>query len=185
MKENEIITREVPSGVLAHCREWAKNSSIGGSSNVRKGQERQDSLSEDQMTGHVGAAMFCWLMYGNIYAYKVARWYADRYPTEGDGGSDLPGTNIDVKSTLIRNLDKPLLTYRLCVRPRERHPDTVYVQTLVLPPDPDNSIWTVMFVGWAHESELPEQVEASGDFKGAYVLPVSRLNPVMPIIWSL
>ncbi len=121
-------------------------------------------------------------MHGNVQSYLFTRWMLTNNPHAGDGGSDIPGANVDFKSSLMRNNPDPL-DYRLAVRPGERHAGTVYILILI-ELDEVNQSGTAHLVGWLAEKDLPAKPEASGTFKGAFVVSARELKPLMPLQWK-
>jgi hypothetical protein len=177
MTLSDIIQVPITSSELAFLKRHAKRAELGGRSNIR-GADRQATLGRDQLIGMVGAFAGTKL-FGDVRLFRLQRFFADLYPAIGDGGSDIPGANVDFKSSAILNKNKDLLSYRLAVRPKERHPDMNYVLCLCeLEPVP-----VVYLVGWASESMLPTETEADGPFAGAYTLPASQLHPLMRLTW--
>jgi hypothetical protein len=157
----------------------AQRAELGGRSHIRGAADRQDKLRQDQIVGMIGAFAGTKTLFGDVRLFRLQRYFANLYPTIGDGGSDVPGANIDFKASLIANKQKPLLDYKLAVRPRERHARTVYVLILIeLEPAPAASL-----IGWASDEMLPAKPETDGPFAGAYVIPARALHPVMPLRW--
>lgn len=163
--------------------EYAQRAQIGGRSSVRD-EDRAAKLAEDQLVGQAGTLAFCKYLYGNAlghYLYRSSRWAADRAPTVGDGGTDLPGGNVDVKASLIRSPDLPRLKHHLPVRPEELHPGTVYVLALV-----EEGALRVYLMGWLTDAHFgPDDKQTAGTFKGAYTRLADELNPLPPLTWGL
>lgn len=154
--------------------QFARNATLGGASQVRGSTERQSHLSTDQQVGQLGELALSLYLAGTPLFYQLTRTIRDLTPHQGDEGADLAATNVDVKTSLMRASPDPL-RYRLLVRPKERHPETVYVLGLV-PPSLDEC-W---LVGWAGEADLPSAPATTGPFHGAYVLPATQLYPLPP-----
>ncbi len=152
----------------------AGNAEIGGKSWVRSGGERATKLSEDQLVGLLGHMAASVKIFGTAAPFLEARREADLDPFTGDGGSDLPG-NIDVKSSLIRNVKRPLRQYFLPVRPREFHDDHVYVLCLV---QMGRESARVFIMGWAHSTDFPPSPcdEEGHPLRGAYVIRAGNLR---------
>lgn len=156
------------------CRKCAKAAEIGGRSQIHQDRgRRKEFLGEDQLIGQLGEAALSLYTYGNLDAYIEHRAQMDADPTSGDGGFDLPGIPIDVKTSLMRSTKIGALDYKLCVRERERHKGIVYVLALV-PMD----LSTVRFIGWLPEEDLPCEPEPYGTFAGAFVVRARRLKPI-------
>jgi hypothetical protein len=180
--EDNIITWRIHPNDMSLIVRMAKAACIGGQSQIRNGQERQDALTEDQIVGQIGQYVGSMWLFGTANEYKRARWIANQNPTSGDGGSDLLGANIDFKASRVRHRGKDLLSYRLPVRPKERHVGWVYVLILVTHMARGEPVIAKM-IGWAMESMLPQQPEMEGVFRGAYTIPARELHPIPPIHW--
>lgn len=166
------LTKDHAARALVH----AGQAEIGGKSNVRKAKARADELANDQFVGQLGQVGLHMYLYGNLVHYEAGRWMQNQFPNVGDGGFDIPGALVDVKTSLVRT-DLPLLEHRLPVRPKERHDNAVYILALLQSP-------YVNLIGWASDAELPDQPEFNGPFQGAYVLKAHELNPLMPIQYA-
>lgn len=159
---------------------FADQAAIGGTSHVRH-DDRQDKLRDDQLVGQLGEAALSRYLCGSTVRYTLTRTRRNLQPHLGDAGGDLVGSNIDVKTSVMRYSPEPL-QYRLLVRPAELHPDTVYVLALVYPDW--RTTGEVTLVGWATREDLPDLPEADGPFRGAYVLPAPHLHPLLPLRWT-
>jgi nitrate reductase NapE component len=127
-------------------------------------------LIEDQLVGQLGELALHRYM-GAEEMYFQRRAEIDKNPLVGDGGSDFGC--IDVKTSLMRR-SKPHELYRLAVRPRERHDESIYILALVETLTPPIK---VVFVGWAYGFDI-KHISTEGTFKGAYVMPASELIPM-------
>ena len=103
--------------------------------------------------------------------YDSIRDKQNEQPNVGDGGVDIPPFRLDVKGSMARSLSKDVLTYNLLVRPKEKHENWMYVLALTVPPK-------VALIGWAFDSDLPDRVESSGIFEGAYRKIARELKPM-------
>lgn len=153
---------------------------LGGVSHVRGG-DRAATVGHDNLVGQLCQYALAVYMTGGEAAYVEARAAANADPWRGDGGMDIPCCNIDVKGSWMRASPDPL-RYTLAVRPRERHPDWVYVLALAAP-HRDGHL--VSLVGWATTKMLPAVPAARGVFAGAYVLPAAALRPMRLIAGRL
>jgi hypothetical protein len=171
---------------IHYCKEYAERAELGGRSEVRK-ENRAGSITIDQLVGQLGQYALSVYLTGETRHYYAQRMVADANPTVGDGGQDILGTNLDVKTTLMRQNKNPL-TYHLAVRPQERHEGHVYILGLVEPNDEKQLLYNkpllVHLAGWAEDSELPEKVAENGALAGAYILPVNKLHELIPIRWD-
>ena len=171
MKINTAEMNLVKQMSMAACR--------GGVSRVRTGESRMGALFEDQLVGQVGTYAGHKFWFGHSYNYLVSRQMANIYPGSGDGGSDVVGANIDFKTSKIRS-NRPLLDYRLVVRPHERTSGKIYVQLLA---EITGATATVHILGWASDDMLTTLAQ-DGVFAGAYVLPAQELQALPPLRWS-
>lgn len=171
MYQTVIIDKEK----LELCSKFAQNCSIGGKSHIRDGEDRKENLSFDNLIGQIGTLAGCIFLLGEergISEYAKSREKADKTPFIGDGGRDLVGRDIDIKCSYMRGSQNPG-TYNFLIRPRERHPNWVYLQTLA---QKNNEEFIVHIVGWVSDNDLPESPESSGIFSGAYKIPVVKLK---------
>jgi hypothetical protein len=144
---------------------FAKNAQLGGKSNIRT-FDRIEKLKEDQLTAQLGEAALSKLITGSIGLYIQTRQMRDKTPWKGDGGTDLIGYKIDVKTSRARRgLDFP---YHLWVREREYNPETIYYLAIV-PADKNDVVY---FLGWAQGKYFGEK---KGD---RYELSCKQLNPM-------
>lgn len=160
------------------CNYYARKACIGGRSNIREGRSRMDNLHVDQFSGQLGnlaGSVFILGAEQGMSKYIEAREKANENPYKGDGGVDIPGLPVDVKCSKIRNQLKKLATYNMFIMPREVHNDWIYLQTLANREEGEEDI-VVHIMGWAKTEDLPAEVETSGIFKGAFVIPVSKLR---------
>lgn len=111
------------------CRKYLPPTLIGGVSQIRNGNERTENLVLDNFIGHLGAAATDCYLTGNINRFVAAREKANLNPYQGDGGVDLIGTNIDVKTSAMRaGWDH---VYNLWIRNKEFHSEHCYVFVLI------------------------------------------------------
>jgi hypothetical protein len=129
--------------------------------------------------GHYAASVY---LFGSSREFERAREEANASPYDGDGGIDLPG-GIDVKSSALRNFQRPLGAYRLPVRPKEMHRENCYVSALVVL---SARCADVRLMGWAFGEDFPQKpLEKDGHpLQGAYVLENRRLRPMYEL-WAL
>lgn len=159
----------------------ALKASLGGISRVRAGADRSAFLNQDQVVGQLGTIALHKYLYGTTERYIFSRHAQNRVPDQGDGGEDLPGANVDVKTSVMRYGQDPL-KYNLCVRPRERHAGWVYVLALVPKDYECNRV--VHLLGWQADEDLPSEPAAAGPLAGAFVVPASDLHPLPPIQYN-
>lgn len=171
----QIIVVPFTDAQVRAVEENAKAASLGGMSNIRESDDRKRALWEDQLAGQLGEAAGSIYTYGSIEPYQRVRDIRNANPHAGDDGCDIEGKPIDVKTSNMRGPADPL-SYRLCVRPRERKPNWWYMLALV-PPGFDDLRY-VLLMGFVSTGELPTEPEKEGVLKGAYVLRASQLRPL-------
>jgi hypothetical protein len=165
------------------CFKFAKNCSIGGKSQIRGSDDRKKNLLFDNFIGQLGTLAGCIFLLGEakgMEEYTKAREQADKNPFVGDGGKDLLDYNLDIKCSYMRNSQNPE-TYNFLIRPRERHKDWVYLQTLAQ--KNSNKEFIVHIAGWLSDNDLPEFPESSGIFAGAYRMSVTKMKK-FPILFK-
>lgn len=174
---DDVVRVKVPLEHLERIYEHAQNATIGGRSNVRETRNANSpSQVDDQFIGQLGQyAGVTWIT-GSPDPYFESRVKQDEDPWKGDGGSDVPGFQIDIKTSVMRVAGREPVDYMLPVRPKERHANNVYVLALV-PQEfdgVDNN--EVLLVGWASDDMLPNRLRDRGVFRGAYVLEGRYMN---------
>lgn len=183
--DTRLVT--IKGEVLELCRHHGKLAEIGGTSRLRNAEDRAEYLSEDQLVGQLGHCAATYLLTGSLDHYTEAREKANANPTAGDKGQDWNGSNLDIKTSLVRpTSNKSSLDYTLLVRPSEKHPDWVYLQTLVLELKDESA--SILVLGWASTRMLPKDTVSDepwgGDGDPVYALKVRKLNPIMPMFWK-
>ena len=158
----------------------ANGAELGGRSEVRPDKDdRLDKLEQDQIAGQLGEGALHKYWHGHFLEYARFRWFKNKVKTSGDKGVDIVPFNVDVKTSMISNGQRALGDYHLAVRDRERHDNWIYIAGLAKRLETGEAI--VYLMGWATDSELPEQVDEAGPLKGAHTLPCSALHPMMPL----
>jgi hypothetical protein len=164
------------------CFNFAKNCSIGGKSQVRESDDRKKNLLFDNFIGQLGTLAGCIFLLGEdqgLLEYINARNKADKNPFVGDGGKDLLNYNLDIKCSYMRKSKTPE-TYNFLIRPRERHKNWIYLQTLAQ--KISSQEFNMHVVGWLSDNDLPEFPESLGIFAGAYRIPVTKMKK-FPIVF--
>lgn len=183
LSERDVITHVVDPKYISLIIDNSKKAEIGGQSQIRNSVQRQQQLSEDQLVGQISTFCGSMILTGSPNGYIQAREKANANPTQGDNGIDICGlSNVDIKGSLMRYSSNPL-SYRLLVRPRERHKNWIYVLGLV----PKERPYKCHLVGWAKDSDLPTQTY-TGEIKslhGAYVIDAIRLRKINDLIRDL
>lgn len=156
-------------------RRMATAAEIGGRSEVRPSGARIGNLGVDQLIGQIGECGLHLWVYEDIEPYVNRRERMNLTPHVGDGGEDLDGLTWDIKTSMMRAGNDPT-TYRLLVRPKERHPGFIYILGLVAGDDTDEP--TLVMPGWCHEHEIPGHVQFGGPFDGAHVVRSTLLRPM-------
>lgn len=144
---------------------------LGFPSRFRGREDRREAQRLDARLGQLGEASLSLYLTGRIDAYKQHREECNANPLKGDGGRDLPGRDVDVKTSLMRGSPDPL-AYTLVVRPSELHLGFAYVLALVEHP----SAWSTMLVGWAWAQELELEEDEDSPFCGAFVRASKELR---------
>ena len=93
-----ILTKEERDRVRRH----AQLAQVGGVSRVREGADRQASLGTDQFVGMLGEAAYTLFRFGSIERWCEQRERQNKNPRLGDGGKDVAGEAVDVKTSLMR-----------------------------------------------------------------------------------
>lgn len=170
------IGAETMSVLLRH----AKLKCLGGNSHIR-GDDRQGKLLEDQVVGLIGTYMVNMMMFGNpdLY-YKHMEETGDSW--DGDGGTDLPGARVDVKTSMMRSRSKNTpMEYNLLVRPSEYHDNTTYILALVSELSEEYAKGYI--VGWMDSRDIKPS-DGTYLFGNAYVVPAYDLNPLPNFRWA-
>lgn len=166
------------------CRYYARNACIGGKSQFRT-DDRMENLFEDQLIGQLGnCALSKWIS-GSVELYVEARERCDANPHQGDDGSDIPFSNIDIKTSMMRK-DQDHTRYNLLVAPAELHEENwIYILGLVPKFDVETGVVDeVWLIGWKTGQEMKRRGKRnSGIFEGYYVCPSTNLHLLPPFIW--
>jgi len=179
LRPEHLVHIPMTQDLLRLAQRQAKLACIGGRSNIREDDDRQDNLIIDQTVGQIGQIALALWKDGHVGEYLSQRAAANAYPTQGDGGGDLLGSNIDVKASRLKP-DAAPMRYRLAVRPAELHEGWMYVLCLVEP-----MLTSATLVGWATAEELSDEgADEYGVFAGAYTLQATELHRMPPIDWT-
>lgn len=157
---------------LAIIRKYVPGACLGGRSHIRMQTDRKKKLEDDQFVGLAGVAAFCKWMYGNLDLFEETRKEADKHRWNGDGGSDLLGLAIDIKTSRMRA--GPDYPYHLYIREAEYHPKTCYILAL-MPPDKDN--WCNL-CGFCDGLFLPDPTPSADGWGPRRSLRIDELNPM-------
>jgi len=181
-----MITIFIDTQELRYTKSMAKAAEIGGNSNIRERGDRMAKIGIDQWIGQIGQYALSLYMFGSPDKYYQQRMISNMHPTVGDNGQDILGSNIDVKTSLMRYGLDPY-KYRLAVRPKERHDGHIYILALV-EPNVDKALSLIVplkvyLVGYAVDNELSTEPDSDGPFSGAFTVMSDMLHPMMPIQW--
>ncbi len=193
--ESQIIEISLPPAWITLAKRQAKAFTDANlPSHIRHVESRGETENEDAMTGHlchIAVAKYLW-SYDGITAYQHSCSKANMLPTVreatgnkciSDNGEDFIDLGLDVKGSLIRT-GLPPIKHNSPVRPREWHEDTVIVQCLLSEKKSPKGARTVYICGWETSEAYKAKGQAKeGTFKGAYVIPIKDLNPMMPMKW--
>lgn len=142
---------------------------LNGKSQIRT-DDREKYGMTDQLVGQMGEYALAKFL-GDTDGYFARRDLINKTPWKGDGGSDITGHAVDVKTSLMRRQQDPT-RYNLLVRPKERHKDNIYVLALV----PSLEARKVLLVGWLPDYRLNVKLRTEGVLKGTYALNATCLN---------
>lgn len=173
------IRMTVEGSDFALAKSYAKAFELGGRS-FRDPMSRAENLEIDQLVGALGEMAVALYLTGNSHVWKLTKWARFQCFSQNDGGEDILGLNLDVKTSLVRST-LPLGDHRLGVRQEEIRDDTVYMLCLVTELTDDSA--TIEIMGWAAREDLPDIPVNSGPWDGAHCLPAGRLRPLPPIRW--
>jgi hypothetical protein len=137
-----------------------------------------DGNLEKQLIGQLGQLIGCKWKDGTILSYLQHRWVTNQNPKSPDVGSDVIGSNIDFKASLMRRSQDPE-TYNLGIKTKEKKPGMVYIQVLI------GKEWDKAYLtGWATTEMFPCEPLTEGAWAGTYKIPVNQLNPLPPFKWN-
>ncbi len=153
---------------------------LGGKS-FRDKESRMENLSLDQLVGALGEMAFSIYLTGSTQAWELTRRARNACIGVGDDGEDLLGLNLDVKTSLVRSITRPMWEYNLAIRPAELRDGTVYVLALI--PELSDERAVVNLMGYAEREDLPLSPNNSGTFTGAYCLPANGLVRLPSFRW--
>lgn len=164
----------------------AEAASLGGVSRLVKDKnEREEKLYRHQFTGLLGNWCLSLWWSGNVEAYHMMRRHQNLFPTKGDGGFDLPGCAIDIKTSMMTASSDPM-RYHLWIRPEERHAGNTYGLGLVCAKDMAElraaGEARVLLVGWITDDDLPDAPNDT-DEEGhpRYAVKAYNLIPFTPL----
>lgn len=141
-----MIKIEFAQDEIKIIEEYARDAQLGGKSNIRT-SDRHSMLSCDQLTGQLGEAALSKYISGNIELYKKTRQERNKNKWIGDGGADLIGYNIDIKTSVARRGIN--FFYHLWIREREYNQSTLYILAIV----PENEK-CVYLLGWCYGRDI-------------------------------
>ena len=164
--------------VWHHSREC----SLGGSSNVRGGEARQQSLSEDQTFGQFCELAGWMTFYGRedgLFLYNASREIRNADPWASDGGNDIEiegvETPIDMKGSRMRYGPDPL-DYNLVYPLREHNNETLYLLGLA-----HDQPYTAHVVGFIVGHEMPNPRDFKGFGKRRWI-SARKLHPLSELL---
>ena len=177
MKIDSVLSFTLSKEEIDGIVKQARLATIGGESSIRLADDRKKKLIQDQVVGMAGHYALCKYWFGDDHMFRVQRFFANQYPNMGDGGVDIPGSNVDIKTSHLHT-SLPIIEHCLPVRPREFKESTVYILGLF---EVSDDIYKVHLVGWAKGCEL--SLASAGVFTGAYTIKASGLHELPPIMW--
>lgn len=139
-----------------------------------KGKSREKTIAFDQFTGHLGEAALSKFFTGSIELHCRTRDERDKNPFEGDGGQDLLGYDIDIKTS--RAKQPAGYNYSLIVEKSLFNPGWRYVFALVHPEESRH----VYLMGWTQGDLMkPQKRYFTGNvnrgFKDTWEIKISGL----------
>lgn len=176
-----ILTMHLPEADFRFAQRHAALAAVGGVSRIHDADERQKQLMEDQIVGQLGQIALHRYLFGHAQGYAISRYYQNKFPTTGDSGEDIPGANVDVKTSVMRYSQDPL-RYNLFVRERERHEGHVYILALLETNWRMNRL--VYLVGWVKNDELVAMPGNGPQDDDRYGRSAKELHPLPPIAYN-
>jgi hypothetical protein len=173
LQKTDIVSYRLTNEELQLCCTNAKKAAINGYSHIRSKADRTLHLEQDQLIGQIGEYVGHMILFNSCDGYLKSRALANANPYQGDSGTDVIDQHVDFKTSRLSLRGLPISQHNLVVRPHEKHDNTTYILILV-----DSTMSRAYVVGYAHTSELPKDVNKTGIFQGAYVLPALSLNPI-------
>lgn len=110
----------------------------------------KDKMLADQFTGQMGEAALSKYLTGSIDLYIKTRADRNDNPFQGDGGPDLLGYKVDIKTSKMINNN--INGYHLWVREKEFHRQIKYYLALI-PSDKNDQ---VQIIGWINGADIPK-----------------------------
>ncbi len=153
--------------------------------------ERLEMFKENNITGLAGELAINQHFHGKIMGmrkFNEERTKCNHNPIKSDKGSDIPGFQVDVKTTHMRHLGMAGSHFmrKLAVRDGELHDGNIYVLGLIERGNIDQFAYPtsviVDLVGWCWRHELPDYADGEGsDYEGAYTKRGQYLNPMVTL----
>jgi hypothetical protein len=149
----------------------------------KDGETRMAAAPIDRTIGVIGEYAINVYMRGKIEGFlkfDEFRTEMNGKPAGDDGGSDVPGFPIDIKTSAMRSTRLKTLDYHLPIPPKDRRDGNVFVLGLVDKGylDIENRKMIVDIIGWAHDKEFT-QYRSTGVFEGKYVIKARELHPMI------
>ena len=168
-------------------KEMAVLACVGGHSQIVNGEKRAETLLSHNLIGQAGSIALNILAFESrekgVQFYKDSRDIANANPHKGDGGQDIIDTNIDIKTSMVRNKVKNQnpITYILPVRPKEFKENWTYVSATIFEDNMKDNEVIVDVWGWAKSEDLEYTTKP---FDGVYGRINKDLRPFpLPDIW--
>jgi hypothetical protein len=165
----------IPTEYYPRIAAVAEAYTLEGASSVRDNKAvRESNRYIDQWISTAGELAYHAYHFGTFDGYFDRK--GESLAHANDGGCDVPGLWLDVKTSLRRYEHKPIEDYNLWVRPREYAEDKTYVQAIVTK---GQGRVSVHLCGWALGVEL-----VWDEAEGRYERGVRDLHPLPPHRWK-
>jgi len=162
-----------------------KMSGISSLPSHKNPERRKATIKKDSIKGQAGELLLSMLMFGSeegFNKYLIRRNIINQNPTKGDGGSDVEGYLIDIKTS---ECCKSIYGYHLLVRNEEKDEnkdDHIYVHALIKAGEMTRNKIRINITGWSRKKDLSidpfEEGQCHEDLIGAYFIPVGSLKPM-------
>jgi hypothetical protein len=175
LTEKDLYIYKINNEDYNLCIDNAKKAELNGASNVRTGQNRAMKLAQDQLVAQLGELVGIYHLYNDKKLYVESRNKQNLTPEIRVDKSDVPGRNIDFKTSLLLPGRNPL-NYRLAAKPNseELHENFIYIQ-LIVEELTLNGLWNnnlqVYLIGYALSKDLKKApLQGNGPFKGKHTI---------------
>jgi hypothetical protein len=189
ISSNDIITFWLTPEEEERVTFHASQCTLGGRSNIRGTNDRQNNLNEDQLYGQCCELAGWMSFYGRedgLFLYNASREIRNADPWASDNGNDIDvegiTTPIDVKGSHMRYSEDPLF-YNLVYPTKEHNDETLYILSLARHDTETMGVprCVAHVVGFVVGHDMPP----AKDFKGFGIrrwIPATRLCPMSELV---